>query len=130
MAFFEWKDKFSVGIDEIDNQHRTFLGYLNECYHQVSVEKKTEIAPELIDRLKAYAAKHFRFEEDMLRSKKYPDLAAHREQHIYFEDQVFQLETTLSTGSGSTAKKTLSFLRDWFLEHILDLDRKYAVYLN
>ena len=130
MAFFEWKDKFNVGIDDIDSQHRTFVRYLNDCYHQVSVEKKTEIAPELIERLKAYAAKHFRFEEEMMRSRKYPDLATHKEQHRYFEERVLELETTRSADSGSTSKNALSFLRDWLLEHILDQDRKYVPYIK
>jgi len=130
MGFFEWKEKFNVGIEEIDNQHRTFLGYLNECYDQVSAVKKTEIPPELVDRLKAYAAKHFLFEEEAMQSKKYPGLVKHKEQHRYFEVQVKQLESNQAAGSVSTAKEALSFLKDWFLEHILDQDRKYVPYIT
>ncbi len=31
MEHFIWKQSFAIGIDEIDEQHKMFLDYVNEC---------------------------------------------------------------------------------------------------
>ena len=54
MDSFKWKDGFNIGITEIDEQHRSFLDCLNDCYSQISSEKRTSIDQSLIDRLSAY----------------------------------------------------------------------------
>jgi len=53
--FFKWKDSFKIGIEEIDQQHRVFLGHLNEYYLQIKGDKRAGMAPEMIKKLTAYA---------------------------------------------------------------------------
>jgi len=127
MAFFTWKDEFSIGIDDIDIQHRTFLGYLNECYDAVTIEKQTDISQELIDKLKTYAKEHFSFEEDIMQISGFPESEKHQAMHRYFENQILQLESSPdTTGSTGNAQGVLTMLRDWFLNHILEEDKKLA----
>ena len=130
MAFFTWKDGFSVGIDDIDFQHKTFLGYLNECYDAVTVDRQTEVSQELIDKLKAYVKDHFSFEENIMQFTGYPELEKHQAMHRYFESQIAQLESSAGAPGGTaTAKTVLAMLRDWFLNHILEEDRKIALHI-
>lgn len=130
MAFFKWKDSFSIGIDEIDQQHRLLLEYLNDCHQQVSVGKRSEIDPSLIDGLKAYAATHFQFEESLMRSIGYPKLGHQEQQHKYFESQIAEFENAVTGGAGGTAESVLAFLRDWFLKHILEQDKGFISYVK
>ena len=130
MNSFKWKDGFNIGITEIDEQHRLFLTYLNDCNAQISSGKKTSIDQNLIDRLRAYAAMHFRFEESLMEVNGYPEIAQHRGMHQYFESQVAELEDSLSSRGGRSLESVLSFLRDWFLNHIIDQDKKYASYVR
>jgi hemerythrin len=32
MALFDWKETYSVGVKEIDNQHKMLVGTLNELF--------------------------------------------------------------------------------------------------
>ena len=130
MDSFKWKDGFNIGITEIDEQHRSFLDCLNDCYSQISSEKRTSIDQSLIDRLSAYAAMHFRFEESLMEAKGYPEIAQQRKMHKYFESQVAELEASLSKQGGRSMESVLSFLRDWFLNHIIEQDKKFASYVR
>jgi hemerythrin len=43
MMAFLWHDKYCVGIDEIDKQHKTFLDMLNKTYDAYSGIKESII---------------------------------------------------------------------------------------
>ena len=125
MAFFTWKDSFKIGIDDIDSQHEEFLGYLNECYDTVSVEKQNTVSPELVNKLEAYVKEHFSFEENIMQFTDYPDIEKHQALHRNFESQVLQLKSSSDKSeSVDSARNVLTLLRDWFLNHILEEDRK------
>jgi hemerythrin len=130
MAFYTWKDSFNIGIEEIDKQHRSFLDCLNDCHVQVSGGKGAEIDSDLFDRLRDYAAKHFRFEEGLMQSNGYPEIDQQKKQHEYFESQLAELGAIQHGESGRTAESVLAFVRDWFLKHILDQDRKFVPYVK
>jgi len=50
--------------------------------------------------------------------------------HRYFESRIAQLENSAGApGSTTTAKTVLAMLRDWFLNHILEEDRKIALHI-
>jgi hemerythrin-like metal-binding protein len=124
MAFFVWKDHFSIGITALDRQHRGFLEMLNEYHEQVIRHGFGSISPEMLQRLKDYADTHFRDEEDLMAFKGYRELDAHRMQHRYFQKMLVDLENGRHEGYGATAEGMLAFLRDWFLSHILEVDRE------
>ena len=130
MEFFKWKDSFSIGNTGIDRQHRSFLESLNELYETLSTGNRDIIGKDLVRRLKGYVAMHFSFEEELMESAGYKELEQHRKQHRYFESQVLEFESAYIQGKSDILKSTLPFLRDWFLSHILEEDRKYVPYLK
>jgi hemerythrin-like metal-binding protein len=125
MAFFTWKDSFDIGNTEIDRQHRSFLELLNEYHDSASGSTRDDAGQELIDRLKAYAAAHFRFEESLMQSAGYKEIDQQLRQHRHFESLVADLESSPLRGRPDKLKSALSVLRDWFLHHILEEDRKF-----
>ena len=130
MTYFKWKDSFNIGIDEIDQQHRSFLEHLNDCYLQAFSGKRSEFDPSMIDGLKTYADTHFRFEESLMRAKGYPKVGDHERQHKYFESQIVEFENAYAGGTGKITESVFVFLRDWFLEHILDEDKGFISYVK
>ena len=65
-----------------------------------------------------------------MRAKSYPHLEHHQQQHRYFETQVSQFESDREKGTAQTAESLLVFLRDWFLEHILEQDRGFVPHVR
>jgi hemerythrin-like metal-binding protein len=126
MAFFTWKNSFCIGIKELDEQHRSLLECLNDCHTQVSNDKRAVIDADLLTRLKAYAAEHFHVEEETMRLFGYTGMGPQEQQHRYFMSQIAELETALAQDRATSVQSVLAFLRDWFLEHILSQDKKFA----
>jgi hemerythrin-like metal-binding protein len=126
MAFFVWKDSFSIGITYVDRQHQEFLELLNEYHEQVIRHGFGGVGPETLGRLKEYAETHFKDEEGLMEYKGYRGLGEHRKQHDYFRSLLADLEGGRLQGQAATVEGMLAFLRDWFLNHILEVDRKIA----
>lgn len=130
MAFFQWKDSFNIGNEEIDGQHRSFLEMLNEYYDSGSGGTKDSVDDRLVVRIREYAAMHFRFEEQLMHEAGYTETGHQQKQHRYFESLVSDLETNHRAGRTGDQKRILSLLKDWFLRHILEEDRKFVPHLK
>ena len=129
MKFFEWKDSFNIGNVELDRQHRSFLEMLNEYYDCTTGCTKDVIDDQLIMRIKDYAAMHFRFEEQLMKDAGYRETAHQQEQHRYFESLVSNLASHHEDGQSEDLKSILSMLKDWFLCHILEEDKKFVPHI-
>jgi hemerythrin-like metal-binding protein len=130
MAFFQWKDGFNIGNAEIDRQHRSFLEMLNEYYDSGSGGTKDNIGDQLIVKIREYAAMHFRFEEQLMQAAGYRETEHQQKMHRYFESLVSTLEADHREGKTDDLKRVLSLLKDWFLRHILEEDRKFVPHIK
>jgi len=129
MDHFVWKDSFNIGVAEIDDQHRLFLDYVNDCYNAACRDSNRAVTDATIYDLKVYAVTHFRFEEGLMKEKGYPGLEEQVQQHRYFESQVAELEKANAEGNNRNIESLMHFLRGWFLKHILEYDQKLAEFL-
>jgi hemerythrin len=126
MEMSTWKDDLSIGIDKIDSQHQKLIGLLDQCI-QKSKLSKAEFEPVLKD-MKSLADTHFRAEEQLMQTLDYPELEEHQKQHRLFEENLGLLETEVNNWEKLTIITLTSLLRDWFVQHILDLDRRIGAY--
>jgi hemerythrin len=93
------------------------------------MENKTDTVG-IFDKLKVYAREHFIGEEKLMRKIDYPGLEGHQQQHRLFEEQMEQLEETVVSNERQAVTTLVSFMRDWFLDHILVADADYADYMR
>lgn len=124
-AFFVWKDAFALGIPMVDAQHQGFFDILNNLYAGVVAGAKPDVLTNAHNDLKFYAAKHFSDEEEYLQTVGYPAVAEQQLQHAKFVQYLESADVTRTD-----ARATLSFLKDWMLQHILGTDRRYERWLN
>ena len=66
----EWSEKFNIGIDVIDNQHRQILDYIN-ALEKIRATGAREQIKEVLDDLIDYTQSHFSFEENLLSQVNY-----------------------------------------------------------
>jgi hemerythrin len=55
----QWNDSFSVGVSEIDAQHKNLVLYLNDLNFAMSQGKGKEVLKSLLTRLVGYTQVHF-----------------------------------------------------------------------
>lgn len=126
---FKWKNDFSVGIKEMDDQHKSFFDILNRLGEVAGGNKGMEVVGPVLRQLSEYSRHHFAEEENWLKVIGYPGLPFQKKQHEFFISQVTELQDRYSRGDGSIPKSTLEFLRDWLLSHILETDKKYGTFM-
>jgi len=126
-----WTTALSVGIDEIDAQHRelyrridAFLGALAEK------RARDELVP-LIRYLREYVRTHFTEEQRMMEFSFYPELGEHLLEHQHFEGELERLADELA-GTGPTyglAKQLVALLVNWLDTHLTTTDRRFGAFL-
>ncbi len=131
MPFAEWGDNHSIGIDELDNDHKRLLALLNELKEASETGDAREALGRALAGLKIYMSFHFRHEEMLFLQTKYPEFEAHRREHQAFATAVEEIHRDFRTrASEALPQQVLEFLRNWLYEHSLGADRAFADYLN
>ena len=125
MAFFEWDDEYSVGIVEIDEQHKKLLVMISEFYEAVKIDREEAFAY-LLDSIVDYVNKHFSTEERYMDTYKYPDAASHKEEHAEFKDRILAVKEKLENGQQIVTLDTTRMLRHWVKDHVLGTDKEYS----
>ncbi|MFC2104815.1 hemerythrin domain-containing protein, partial [Bacteroidota bacterium] len=72
MEIIKWSDDYSVGINEIDNQHKGLVIIINELFNLISEGKSKNKLEEIFNHLTDYTKKHFTAEEKMMEKFAYP----------------------------------------------------------
>ena len=120
----EWNDEYSVGIQEIDDQHKRLLDIFSYIERGIRLQRGwMEIFHSVAD-LKIFARIHFEIEEALMRLYGFPALRAHIEEHQHFFTRLAEIESKAL--KGPVEKETLEFLCDWLKSHIQGSDRGYT----
>jgi hemerythrin len=130
MAYFEWKDSYSVGINKIDTQHQTLVNYLNDLYESMNQGKGKEILGNVIDGLIQYTKSHFASEESLMKVYHYPGYLLHKEKHEKMAAHVLKLKQKFDHGEISNPIQITNFLKEWLAKHIVGTDKEYGPFLN
>ncbi|WP_295880264.1 bacteriohemerythrin [uncultured Thiohalocapsa sp.] len=124
----EWSDSLSVGIEEIDTQHRTLVDLVNELNDAIEHRHGNAVVGQVLGRLEAYTRIHFAVEEGLMRVLGYPDLAAHKREHARLADQLADLRERFDGGRKALGFELMHFLKLWLTSHIMECDQDYARY--
>jgi hemerythrin len=127
---FTWQSKYSVGIPEIDAQHKKLVAMINDLFKAMRVGGGEQVLGKLFDSLLNYTNQHFAFEENLMRTGKYAALDAHIEEHRRLVAQVQELRGKFVNGKIGVSIQMMTFLKEWLQAHILGSDSKYAQVLR
>lgn len=124
-----WKDRYKIGVEEIDRQHRALFDKTEELLKTVWEERPEQNRSKCIDAisfLKNYAVEHFAAEEAYQAKIDYPGLDAHRRLHKDFVSILLRLERRLveSDFALSDIKELIGFLSAWLIYHVANADQK------
>lgn len=126
-----WSDYLSVGVAEMDEEHRQFIARVNALNKAIiESESKTKIE-RLLDLMLMEATHHFWHEQELLARWNYPDTAAHTATHVKLTAQFARVmkEIEESNISFVWASKGLR-LKQLLVEHLLKEDMKYRDFLR
>ncbi len=123
--FINWSSQYSVGVPEMDKQHKQLIKLINKLY--IAMRDKKDIAT-VMDGVVQYTIRHFTDEETMMKSIHYPGLSQHLAMHKKVISQVKQLAQRVQNKEKGIDKKLLIFLKEWLLNHIMKQDKRYGAF--
>lgn len=123
----EWGKKYSIGLDEIDNEHKILIGLINKLYKSYGNTSDKRHTRKIIDELLDYTIYHFGTEEEYFYKFDYPDKENHMEQHQIFINKIKDFKENFKQGTDTAIGfDIIDFLMKWFVNHILKVDVKYV----
>lgn len=123
----KWDEKYSLGIDNIDEQHKHLFDIVSKIYSlQESKDVKNNIKAILLE-LFDYIKVHFKDEEKFMASIHYPDIAHHHELHQQLSKAVSTILTDPSRLDVIQTKMRI-IAKQALIDHILDEDVKFQQY--
>ena len=113
-----WSDTLSVGVPEIDAEHRQFVARVNELNKAIVECKDKPTVERLLDLMLMEATHHFWHEQQLLAQWQYPQRAAHAAKEFERADVSF-----------TWALKGLH-IKQLLVDHLLQEDMKYRDFLR
>ncbi|MEQ9491021.1 MAG: bacteriohemerythrin [Alphaproteobacteria bacterium] len=129
---YEWNDKMSVGIAQLDDDHKGLIAIINRLGEALYGAERNKAALEPAFRaLRHYMKIHFAREEEVMRAAHYPEFEAHKPQHRDFIEEINDMRERFEAGADEQLLGDLtSYLRDWLVNHIMVEDMAYKPYLS
>lgn len=124
---FVWQDRYNLGVEVIDKEHRRLFSIMNKLFAYVDDEEKDQWAyQEGIKFFKGHAIKHFAEEEAYMRSINYKGYRTHKRQHdVFRKDTLPRIEKELESTAYSpeAVEHFLGVCAGWLIGHTLTEDR-------
>lgn len=125
--YVEWSDRLSVGIQEIDEQHKYLVGLVNQLnVDLLTSDHGSESANETLDKLIDYTRTHFVVEESLMRILGYPDYESHKQHHEELLRRVLDFKHQMVDRGRVSRSELMEFLEKWLTGHIMNEDVLYS----
>jgi hemerythrin-like metal-binding protein len=122
MAFISWRSEYEIGVRQVDAEHRKLFDLVNEYYDQHMHGASRKEIERILNGLVAYAEEHFQNEEAIMEEYGYPKIEDHRKQHADLFTSIFAITERLLNEPAKADRETLSFLKKWLRDHIVQDD--------
>lgn len=137
----KWVKSMSVGEETIDGQHKNLLNQIDIIRQVISTsEINMGLLRESIHFLYLYIKNHLSYEEKYMQENNYPDFQKHKKIHENFIKFYDDFEKELRDKSRSKDFSSIDlkefmikiekYLADWWINHIITIDQKYAKYIK
>jgi hemerythrin len=124
--YVTWKECFSVAHPELDAQHQFIFKLLNDLHQAIETGNSDKPIEDYFEEVCHYADMHFATEETLMKRHGYPHLGGHCQFHRQFVARVEQIRQSTQ---GDLSYEMFCLLKDWWLNHVTQVDRDYAPYL-
>ena len=130
MSLIEWDNSFSVGNQQIDEQHKKFLHIIDTLYDAMKKGEGEDVLLTVLKELRHHVQDHFKTEESLMKIYSYPNISSHKAEHEEAILTVNKFFIEYERHDDKLSIDVLNFLSNWFQNHILRTDREYIPYLN
>jgi hemerythrin len=132
--FLEWRDSWCLGCQRIDQQHIGLAEALNRAFEAVAAAPNPEAArresQRLLQALYDESRRHFDDEEGLMQLCSFPELGMHHREHVMLLAELHEFMREVEAGSGVLDVTSLTSLKHWLIDHVLDADKTFVGFLK
>jgi hemerythrin len=130
-----WTKDLSVGVIEIDDQHRELFDRINRLLSAIDEQAAADEIQNLFTFLESYVVKHFGDEErymDHYEMRGYSDSARHKSEHLGFVNyfREFRADFEAATPSHQFVTEFTKWMTNWWMIHIQHIDKGLGAFLK
>jgi len=124
-----WDNMLSIGVDEVDDDHRKLVSLFNILNHSVTGEDAPEYLTAILEELINCTLWHFSHEERLMLKYGYEEYAKHKAEHRKLIKSAKELQQKILRAGNLVEDEDIEFLEHWLSEHILTADKRMGSYL-
>ncbi|HNC51696.1 MAG TPA: bacteriohemerythrin [Accumulibacter sp.] len=125
-----WDEILSVGVDEIDQDHRRLLNIFNLLNRAVIEGDSADYVAATLEELINCTVWHFSHEERLMLKHRYGETEAHQAEHQDLIRSARDLQREILHGDMVMMDQQIEYLERWLSEHILTADLRLGSYLS
>ena len=130
MEKFDWLESFELGIEEVDEDHRSMLVIMRKI-EQAADDGSYDLCKELLDELLSFTIAHFQREEKMLEEFGYPNVEIHKKYHAELLERAKSVKTVCQAiKSKDNLKECCHEMFGFLVDDIVMGDLKFKSYLE
>ncbi len=124
MSVLQWRDEFSLGIEEVDHEHRELIELIRDLQQKMQGGADPDRILEALGEIYAQIAAHFALEEKAMRVMNYPAYADHKEDHETLLDDLRDIMDEVEDDGLLDEAQLTDDLDRWFSDHFKTHDAK------
>ena len=124
MSLLQWRDEFSVGIAEVDHEHRELIELIGKLQQDLQTGNNTQKIMLSLGEIYAQISSHFALEEKMMRNTRYQAYPEHKEDHETLLDDLRDIMDDVEDDGILDEVQLSDDLNRWFSDHFRTHDAK------
>ena len=130
MSFIEWTDELSIGIKEIDEQHKNLIELANSLCKKIELVDNHDMVQKAFDIFITQSKIHYKEEEDLMTKHNYPRSGSHIGEHNELLQKVKSVSYLCSVNDQTVISSLTTIFSGYFTHHFHGEDKSLAIYLN
>lgn len=123
MTRLQWRDEYSIGIADIDYEHRELIGLINDLIDGIA-EDSADAVMDHLGEIYARIAAHFALEEKIMRERNYDQYADHKADHDRLLDAIRDIMDEYDDDASLDNDEFVDRLDHWFTDHFRTKDAR------
>lgn len=124
MSLIQWKTEYSVGVPEVDLEHRELIALINAAHDAMQRDGTPDSITRFLGEIYTRIAAHFALEEKVMRAKKYDQLTEHKTDHERLLDDIRDIMDAYDDGQLFDEAQFAQALSAWFVGHFSSHDAR------
>ena len=113
----------------LEKEHQQLIDLLDALDNCISTGNSVNRVNEYLSDFVALAEQHFKNEEAIMETYKYPEITEHKKEHADLLDELFVLKNKLDNGHTPFGEGYMQLLRRWLQVHLFDADDRLDEFL-